>query len=150
MKKTLTSLLVGVACVAASIVQAAVPTGNLQSFSTQPLAVDWSTLNVPGSGGTAGNSSTTAAELDIAANTNNVAIITNRVSLAAAASPGGLATAQWSQAGQYLVTRPTGNSYTILMAKIQNTGAAINGAIPVSYDLGLPSAFVVAARLRRW
>ena len=137
MKKTLTSLLVGAACVAASIVQAAVPTGNLQSFTTQPLAVDWSTLNVPGGG----NSIALLADLDIAANTNDVAIITNRVGSTTSATPGGNASALWSSASQALITRPTGNSYTILMARIQNTGAAISGAIPVSYDLGLPSPF---------
>ncbi len=137
MKKTLTSLAVGALCAAALTTQAAVPTGVLQSFPTQPLAVDWSSLSVPGGAGAI----TTTVALDAAVLTNDVAIITNRLVLATGAAPGGNANAQWSQAGQYLVTRPTGNSYTILLARIQNTGATISGAFPVSYDLGFPSAF---------
>ncbi len=136
MKKTLTSLLVGAACVAASIVQAAVPTGAIQSFNTRPLAVDWSSLNVPGGGATF----TTLVALDDAAKTNSAAAITAQV-INGAAAPAGNAAAQWNPGG-FLVTRPTGNAYTILMATIQNTsGATLSGAIPVSYDLGLPNAF---------
>ncbi len=136
MKKTLISLLVGAACVAASIVQAAVPTGAIQSFNTRPLAVDWSSLNVPGGGATF----TTLVALDDAAKTNSAAAITAQV-INGAAAPAGNAAAQWNPGG-FLVTRPTGNAYTILMATIQNTsGATLSGAIPVSYDLGLPNAF---------
>lgn len=136
MKKTLTSLLVGAACVAASIVQAAVPTGAIQSFNARPLAADWSTLSVPGGGGTF----TTVVALDESANTNDAAIITAQV-INGAAGPAGNASAQWNPGG-FLVTRPTGNAYTILMATIQNTsGSTLSGAIPVSYDLGLPNAF---------
>ena len=136
MKKTLTSLLVGAACVAASIVQAAVPTGAIQSFNTRPLAVDWSSLTVPG----AGNSIATVAALDAAVATNDIAIITTQV-ITGAAAPAGNAQAQWNPGG-FLVTRPTGNAYTILMATIQNTsGGPISGSFPVSYDLGLPNVF---------
>ena len=136
MKKTLTSLLVGAACVAASIVQAAVPTGAIQSFNTRPLAVDWSSLSVPGNGAAI----STVAALDAAVATNDIVIITTQV-IAGAAAPAGNAQAQWNPGG-FLVTRPTGNAYTILMATIQNTsGGPISGSFPVSYDLGLPNVF---------
>ena len=82
MKKNLTYLAVSAVCMAASLVQAAVPVGSLQSFTTQPLAADWSTLSAPGAGATFA----LTADLDIAANTNDVAIITNRVILAAGAA----------------------------------------------------------------
>jgi hypothetical protein len=79
--------------------------------------------------------------MDAAVQTNVASAINATLVPGTAAAPGNNASAQWtSGGGAKLVTRPTGNSYTILMATIQNTSGANLPNPVISYDFGLPSA----------
>src|SRR5205823_5474344 len=43
--------------------------------------------------------------------------------------------AQWSPTGHYLITRPTGNGFTVLMATLQNNSGMTLTSLVVSYTL---------------
>lgn len=120
------------------------PAGYTNDFSTRPAAADFSTS----SGGIAGGSAdiTTAAALD--AYVQNVAAgsITTQVTDSSANSPNDppirLASAQWTSGGSaYLVTRPTGNRATILMATlVNNTGTNCN-VLHLNYQLTVGASY---------
>ena len=116
------------------------PTGlAAQTFGTLPLVTEWSTLNVLPS---ASGNITTGAGLDSAVQTNTAAsIIAGLATDASTPVPAASGSAQWNSSGFYLQTRPTGNSYTLLMATLRNnTGSNIISAT-INYDL---SALVAA------
>ena len=95
------------------------PSGYANDFSARPVASDFST-----SGGIPGASSdaTTADALDTQAQTLAATTLTAQVTDSGTANPPArLASAQWTSGGSaYLVTRPTGNVATVLMATLVN------------------------------
>ena len=122
-KGLLAILVTTLVCLATSAKAASVgPTGYANTFSTRPAANDFSTYGgIPGASGDI----TTAAALDayvqnVAASDIN-ALVTDS---SPADPPAKLGPAQWTSGGSaYLVTRPTGNRATVLMASlVNNTG----------------------------
>jgi hypothetical protein len=134
--QTLKGLLTLVAVCIAGLAQAQIPIGQMQNFSALPPVTSFSSKNVAG----AGNSIATAVDMDASVQTNTAASINTVLLTAAGAAPANNATAQWSSGGGYLVTRPTGNSYTILMATITNSTGAGLSSVVISYVFGMPSA----------
>ena len=132
-------LLYTVACLAsltARYAEAQVPIGQVQAFSSAaPAVTSFSSKSVGGVGGTYA----TVALIDPDIQTNTAASINTALITAAAAAPGGNGIAQWSSGGGYVLTRPTGNGFTILMATVtNNTGGSLSSVV-ISYVLGLPS-----------
>ncbi len=134
----LSALLITGLSLVATCLQAAVPLGVNQTFDALPVVADWSSKSVAGSGGAIA----LAADMDIAMQTNTAASINTVLATSASATPGTLAQAQWSSVGRFLATRPTGNSYTILMATIQNTTAGNVSTPAIAYDQSSPTAYV--------
>jgi len=102
------------------------PSGYTNDFSVRPVAADFST-----SGGILGGSGdiTTMTALDASVQALAASTITAQVTDSSTANPPAkLATAQWTSGGSgYLVTRPTGNAATVLMAILVNdTGTNCN------------------------
>lgn len=138
--KQVMALALSLACLATQSASAAVAINSSQPFNTRPLAADWSTRSIPGSGGTAGTSLTTAAAADAAVQTNAASSITAQLIEVAALAPTGNGLAQWSSGGRYILTRATGNSHTLLMVSLTNTTASVVGSPTVSYDFAMPNA----------
>jgi hypothetical protein len=85
----------------------------------------------------------TAEELNLAVQTNSANYVSNTLTSTSITSPApaGYSIARWNSGNQNLQTRPSGNSYTLLMATLQNdTGGDLYG-LEVSYDY----AAVIAA-----
>ena len=105
-------------------------TGYTNDFSTQPGVADWSTLS---SG--ADHAYTSVALLDAAVQALAASSINGAVGVSAVDPPATATTAQWSSAGLYLQTRPTGNGATLLMLTLQNNTGADALSLAVSYNL---------------
>jgi hypothetical protein len=102
------------------------PAGYTNDFAARPVAADFST-----SSGIAGDSGdiTSAAAMDAFVQNVAASSITAQMTDSSAANPPAkLAAAQWTSGGSaYLVTRPTGNAATVLLAKlVNNTGTNCN------------------------
>ncbi len=105
--------------------------GVTNDFTSQPPATSWSTKSLPGTG--TPPESDAAVDQFVNGSTNAASTINAQVNNVAGDPPGSLATAQWTSSG-YLITRPTGNAVTLLMATLTNvTGGAIN-SFTVKYD----------------
>ncbi len=102
------------------------PAGYTNAFTTRPVAADFATsIAIAG----ASTDISTPAELDAAVQGVAPSSITTQVTDASPNNPPAkLAAAQWTSAGSaYLVTRPTGNAATLLMARlVNNTGTNCN------------------------
>jgi hypothetical protein len=110
------------------------PNGYTNDFSARPAATDFST-----SGGVSGGSGDISSAADVNSLVQNLAAstITSQVTDSNQANPPTkLATAQWTSGGSaYLVTRPTGNAASVLMATlVNNTGTNCN-VLEFSYQL---------------
>ncbi len=134
----LASLLLALASLSSTAEAALVgPAGYTNAFAARPPAADFST-----SGGIAGQSTdiSTAAGLDAAVQSVIAGTITSQVTDSSGASPNNpparLGTAQWTSGGSaYLMTRPTGNQATLLLATlVNNTGTNCN-ALRFNYQL---------------
>jgi len=110
------------------------PNGYTNDFSARPAATDFSTSG--GISGGAGDISS-VAEMDSLVQNLAAGTITSQVSDSSPANPPvKLSTAQWTSGGAaYLVTRPTGNAASVLMATlVNNTGTNCN-LFEFSYQL---------------
>src|SRR5262245_18212297 len=104
--------------------------GPLQ-FGSFPPATDWSTIGV----GTGAGTYTDTNTLDAAVIANTVATnITAMLGSDGTQPPAQNAIARWNNAGFYLQTRPTGNDYQILMARLRNDTGADRSELIISYD----------------
>jgi len=136
MKKTLTSLLVGAACLAGSLAQAQVLVNSTETFDAVPPVTSWSTRSVPGAGG----APATLVDLTALVQTNTATLINTALGTSGTVPPSSLAIARQNSTALYVQTRPTGNAATILMATITNS-TGVNLPTPkISYDFLLPSA----------
>ena len=116
--------------------QLAVGPGGLatQTFPTNPIVAEWSTVSIAPS---SAPNITTGVALDAAVQTNTAANVNAALTTDVTTPvPGTAGTARWSTNGLYLQTRPTGNSYTLLMATLRNNTGSNILSLNVSYDLG--------------
>ncbi len=137
MKKNLHTL-IAIAALLAPPVQAAIPVGPTGvgplTFDTPPIVSEWSSLSVlPSSAGNITN----AAALDIAVQTNLASTITTVLPWTSTLPPSTSGDSRWNSnaAALFLQARPTGNSYTLLMATLQNNAGSPVSDIAVSYLL---------------
>jgi hypothetical protein len=134
-------LLAILACLASTAWAASVgPNGYTNDFSVWPTAADFST-----SGGIAGGSGDIASADALDAYVQNVAAgtITSQVFNSSPTNPPAkLAPAQWTSAGSgYLLTRPTGNRASLLLATlVNNTGTNCN-VLHFNYQLTVGDSF---------
>src|SRR5687767_7473511 len=116
--------------------QAAIPLGEIQTFDSPPTVTEWSTASITGTGG----SITTRTQLDAAVQSVTVAsglTITNRISKRV-----GNRMAQWRRAPNCLITQPTDNACTLIIAAIQNSTEADVPNPAVSFDMTAPASEV--------
>lgn len=105
-----------------------------QTFDSSPSAAQWATRSVLPS--SAGNI-TTGAQLDAAVQTNAASTVTAALATDLTTPvPGTDGSARWNSPGRYLQARPTGNSFTLLKATLQNNTGSNQSSIQVSYNLG--------------
>ena len=118
---------------AALSTQAAISVGpggtGVLPFSTLPPNTEWSSRHVLPNSGTA---ITTVAGLDAPVQTNTAAAI--NTTLATVAGVGANNNAQWDSTNLRIGTRPTGNSYQLLMGQFQNNIGDDSGEITISFD----------------
>ena len=102
------------------------------TFDTLPPVTEFSTLTWAGAAnGTADNAAIVGARAQLLdASTINVAL-----GAAAGAPPAAAGVAQWASVGQNLITRPTGVSGCVIMARLQNDSGAPRTALNISYNL---------------
>lgn len=116
------------------------PAGYTNDFSARPAAADFATLNgITGASGDIGS----AAAMDVYVQNVAASGINAQVTDSSPTNPPlRLASAQWTSGGSaYLVTRPTGNRATVLLARlVNNTGTNCN-------TLGFGYQFTVGASL---
>ena len=109
------------------------PTGSAKwTFDSPPAATEWSTLSV----GTGSGTITNAAQLDAAVQLLSAAGITAALPASAIYPPVETALAQWNSNRQLVQTRPSGNSFTVLMATLRNDSGQSRPLLTVVYDLG--------------
>ncbi len=118
------------------------PAGYFNNFSTQPPAVEWATLTIAG-----GANDTYTVDTDVNANITSVGV-TNRTALDTGNPPAANALATWSSTGFYVQTRPTGNRYTVLMAKFLNNTGTNATEIGISYLLTVAGGGVAEEAIR--
>ena len=106
-----------------------------QAFGAAPAVADVSTLSVPSGGGNAALI-TTGPQLDTAVQTNLATAVVTALVPNGTVPPASLGNAQWNSAGFYLQTRPTGNSFTLLMATLRNNTGSNVVSVVISYNLG--------------
>ncbi len=135
------ALMAAMTCLATNAGAALVgPGGYTNDFSIRPLAADFSTSS--GIAGAAGDT-TTAAGLDAYVQNVAASAINSQVTDSSPADPPAkLGPAQWTSGGtSYLVTRPTGNRATVLMARlVNNTGTNCN-VFHFNYQLTVGASF---------
>ncbi len=104
-------------------------TGYTNAFDAQPQAADWATYSAAGSA-----SDNYDADEDINANITASLVVSPIVS-----DPGDPpeknGEAMWSSSGLYLLTRPTGNQYTVLMGKFVNNTKTNATQFTIAYQL---------------
>jgi hypothetical protein len=132
-KRLLLTLTATLACLAVQA-QISVPAGGsaVQTFDTQPAATEWSQGSVAGGNGDI----TTAAALDTGVNTDVSAGALGAQLLSSPGSPPTLnAAGQWASAGLYIMSRPTGDRYTVIMATLRNDTPNPATSVKIEYDL---------------
>ncbi len=102
-------------------------------FDNQPLASDWSTLSVPGGSGDIA----AAPQMDTEVQLLDASDINISLPTAAGSPPGALQLARWDGITENIVTRPTNNRMTILMARLRNNSGVAKSSLRISYDLGI-------------
>jgi hypothetical protein len=116
-----------------SVAQIATGTnGSVQdAFASIPAASSWSTKSA--AGGAADAESDAAMDSLVNGPAHAASTINAQVNNVAGDPPGTLATAQWTSSG-YLVTRPTGNAVTFLMATLTNVTGGLITSLHIRYD----------------
>ncbi len=117
-----------------------------ETFDTLPAITDWSTV-VKGDSNTA---ITTAAELDNAVNNGSGTMTaftsgeaTTVLSTSTTLPPSASNLGRWQSVRQHVLTRPTNNHYSTLMATVLNsTGSTLN-SLTVEYDFSTPDGIAV-------
>jgi hypothetical protein len=116
------------------------PSGTgVQAFPALPTVVQgWSSLSV----GTVAATYGTAGNLDnhVITNTAASAVITALASSATVNPPSAFAVARWNSVNLNVQTRPTGNDYLLLMARLRNDTGSNIISLNVSYDYGVDPA----------
>lgn len=102
-----------------------------QTFDTQPPAASWSTLSVAGAVGDIAD----AATMDAAVQLITAASVTTQLPGSAATPPAALGNGQWASTGRYILTRPTGNRYNMIMATLRNNSGTNLSGIVITYGL---------------
>lgn len=129
----LTLILVGIhASVDAAISVGAGGTGVL-AFDAVPAVTEWSTLSVTGGAGDI----TTIDGLNTAVQSLTAAGVATALGTSATVPPSANAVARWNSTRHNLQTRPTGNSFTVLMATLQNDTGGDVTTLTVTYSFGL-------------
>src|SRR5690349_9258190 len=103
------------------------PAGYTNDFSVRPSAADWATATRLGSSPDTYDPTTDVNSLVTATG------VVVQVTLSNIDPPDQVGTATWSSTGLYLQTRPTGNRYTVLMAKFRNNTETNVSEIALSY-----------------
>jgi hypothetical protein len=103
--------------------------GITNRFETPPYRSEWSTFSVPGTG-ISGDSD---AFIDSWMTTNGVANITNALEIKATNGLNPLA--YWNSTDKRLVTQPTGNNGTLLMARLKNSAGYTISDLTVAYTM---------------
>ncbi|HEY0456386.1 MAG TPA: hypothetical protein VGE41_08420, partial [Verrucomicrobiae bacterium] len=113
--------------------QIAVPAGGVTlNFSSIPADTEWNTYSVPGAGTTAD----TDAFMDTWMTTNAIPNITGGTNtLRTLAADATSSKAYWNSTSQRLVTQPTANAGTLLIAHLQNTSPGLVDSLSVSYTM---------------
>lgn len=106
------------------------PTGYTNSFTTQPVAADWSTFTITGAAADIG----TPAQLDAAVELVPASSITTALTSDTANPPAAGAVAVWSSTGGYVQTRPTSVGAILMMCTLVNNIGTTAGSVTLSYD----------------
>jgi hypothetical protein len=110
------------------------PTGTgVFTFDTQPTSANgWTTLSV----GTYAGTITNSDQLDAAVQLSSAADVTAELGTSSVYPPSVNAIARWNYNanGYFLQSRPTGNSFTLLMASLQNGSTTSFSRFTVSYN----------------
>ena len=117
--------------VSITISHVAIPLGVAYAFDSLPLASDWTTLSIAGSG----PGLMTEAALEAALQTNAASVINQTLGQSATLPPATASLAQWNSSGLFVETRPTGNAATLLMATVINTSSDTLSTLDVDCDL---------------
>lgn len=103
------------------------PAGYTNDFSTQPAAVEWSTISVAGAAG-----DTYVMDTEVNAVISQLTV-TNRPASVTGDPAAAAALAVWNSAGLHLQMRPTGNRYSLLLARFLNQSGTNASQVRVSY-----------------
>ncbi|HYE33684.1 MAG TPA: hypothetical protein VEH27_19850 [Methylomirabilota bacterium] len=113
------------------------PTGTgVQTFDTQPVAADWSTLAVAGAAG----DFTTASAIDTAVQSHAATDITTAIGSSSTVPPSANGIARRNTTNRYLQSRSSAGGYTVFMATLQNNSGAPALFLNVSYNFGITMA----------
>ncbi len=105
--------------------------GYTNSFELQPVAADWSTYSAVGS-------ASDNYDMDTDVNANLTADLVVAPTLSDPEDPPAKnGAAMWSSSGLYLLTRPTGNRYTVLMGQFVNNTKTNATQLTIGYLLTL-------------
>jgi hypothetical protein len=110
-----------------------VPAGGtaLMTFDTLPAAAEWSTLSIPG----LATDIQTASVLDGRVQTLDATNVNEELRVSTAYPPSGNLVAAWSSSFHFLVTRPTGCAFHVLMGTFRNHTGRIQQSLRLSYTL---------------
>jgi hypothetical protein len=106
-----------------------------QTFDSVPVVSQWSTRTLSGAGNTLGNES----QLDDAVQANAASQVNSGLTTAAGSPPAASGTALWGSATRNLITRPTGNAATLLMATLRNDSGSNVSHITLTYTQSVQS-----------
>src|SRR6185503_19514760 len=134
-KRLLFTLTAALACATASYGQISVTSSGAGPITfdgaTPPPASEWSTRTAAGGAGDA----TTAAQMNTFVQTETAAGLNTQLTGVTGAPPGAAGQAQFVSDGHFVITRPTGVRYAILMGTFRNDSGATRTAITLSYDM---------------
>jgi hypothetical protein len=110
------------------------PTGLApQSFDTLPPVTSWSFRSTPGGAGDI----TTPAGMDAEVQTNSAALINTALVSTAGDPPAASANGVWGSQTRNILTRMTGNRFTLMMATLRNNTGSNLASVQISYSLTL-------------
>src|SRR5512140_2832548 len=135
----------------ATCVQSAIvgPAGYTNDFSTRPAAADFAT-SATVIGGVAGDI-TTAAGMDAYIQNVAASSITAQLTDSSPTNPPAkLAAAQWtSGGGGYVLTRPTGNAATVILAKLANNTGTNCNQLHLNYQFTVGASYAESVQGQR-
>lgn len=106
---------------------------SVQTFDTPPPASQWSTRSTSGAAGDI----TSLAQLDAQVQTNSAGLVSQSLGSVSGTPPASGLYGMFASSSLNLVTRATGNRFTLLMASLRNDSGAARDALTVSYDFGI-------------